>query len=183
MLLFTESAKFCATHALVLYVPCALLAFVPHVPRVLCALVLYVTRALHFLLLTCLVLYVLSCLMYLVFCVPCVLSHVLMCSGAPNNLCLTCCLALRTSCPKFSRFLLALASHALILDESCTLLTIVPYVLSHLKCLTSSSTSYILCLKRFCATRASYPTCSSAPCPLLDSGVSSLTCSYVSHVS
>ena len=76
------------------------------------------------------------------------------------------------------------AMHALNLDVSRTLRAIVPYVLSHLTCLTCSSTSYVLlCLKRCRAARPACPTCSCALHPSVASGVLNLTCSYVSHVS
>ena len=59
---------------------------------------------------------------------------------------------------------------------------LVPHVLSCLTCLTYFCTLRVLCLACSRAARASNSTCSCVPRPSLPSGISSLTCSYASHV-
>ena len=89
-------------------------------------------------------------------------------------LCALCCRGSRASCPTCSR---AHVSRAL--PVFC-LMCLVPNVFSYLMCLRCSCTSRVLCLAFSWA--ASNSTCSFAPRPSLAWDVSSLTCSYVSHV-
>ena len=91
------------------------------------------------------------------------LPHVLQCPT-----CLACSRALCPTC---------LVPYVL----SCVTF-LVPYVFSCLTCFAYSCTSSVLCLTCSRSARALNSMCSYAPRPSLTSGVSSLTCSYASHV-
>ena len=85
--------------------------------------------------------------------------------------------ALRALLPHVSCALRVPVSHV-----SRALRTLMPYVFSCLTCHNYSCTSPVLYLAFSCATCTLYRTCYLTPQPSLDSGVSSLTYSYASHV-
>ena len=141
---------------------------------------------------TCLVPFVLSCLVpCIISCPMCLVPYMLSCFAYLVPFVLSCLAprathALVPHVPRSLRALGPRALHTLVLYMPRALRAFFPYVpqpnvLLCFTCLTCCCTSRILCLAHSGAARASNSMYPCAPRPSLASGVSSLTCSYASH--